>query len=235
MENTTIGNKTNSMLGINSYGDELTQDEIKKNVHRGFVGGLWKQLGQLQFTFLKEHGLKPSHKLLDIGCGCLRGGVHYIRYLDEGNYYGLDVNQSLIEAGIQELKKEALIVKQPILLVDNQFRLEKFGEKFDFMVSISLFTHLPMNIIIRCLSKAKTHLKPEGIYFSTFFEAPRSAYLEKLVQVPGEITSKYDSDPFHYSSEEMIWMGNTSGLDTRIIGGWNHPKNQKMAAFSISK
>jgi len=37
MENGTTGNKTNTMLGINSYGDELTEDEINKNVHRGLV------------------------------------------------------------------------------------------------------------------------------------------------------------------------------------------------------
>jgi cyclopropane fatty-acyl-phospholipid synthase-like methyltransferase len=235
MANDTSGNKTNSMLGINSYGDELTQDEIDKNVHRGFVGGLWKQLGQLQFDFLVKNGLRPSHKLVDIGCGCLRGGVHYIKYLDKGNYYGLDVNQSLIEAGIQEIKKEALGPKQPVLMVDNQFRLGRFNANFDFMVSISLFTHLPMNIIIRCLSEARKCLAPEGTYFATFFEAPHSACIDKIVQVPAEITSMYDADPFHYSHEEMSWMGRASGLETRIIGDWNHPRNQKMAAFTIKQ
>jgi len=235
MENETTDNKTNSMLGINSYGEELTQEEINKNVHRGFVGGLWKQQGQSQLNFLKEHGLNPSHKLVDIGCGCLRGGIHYIKYLDKGNYYGLDINQSLIEAGIQEIKKEALSVKQSKLMVDNQFRLGRFGENFDYMVSISLFTHLPMNIIIRCLSEARKCLTPEGIYFATFFEAPHSACLDKLVQAPGEIKSRYDADPFHYSHEEIMWMGDISGMDTRIIGDWKHPKNQKMAAFSIKQ
>lgn len=235
MGNNSGGNKTNSMLGINSYGEELTRDDINKNVHRGFIGGRWKQLGQLQLNFLKKHGLKPSHKLLDIGCGCLRGGIHYIKYLDKGNYYGLDVNRSLIEAGIQEIHKESLSAKQSVLLVDNQFRLDRFGENFDFMVSISLFSHLPMNIIIRGLCEARKHLKPEGIYFATFFIAPHSAHLDKIVHVPGEIKSKYDSDPFHYSSEEITWMGNISGMDTRIIGDWNHPKKQKMVAFTVKK
>jgi SAM-dependent methyltransferase len=235
MENNTTGNKKNLMLGINSYGEQLSQEEIDKNVHRGFVGGLWKQLGQLQFNFLKEHGLKPSHKLVDIGCGCLRGGVNFIQYLDKGNYYGLDINQSLIEAGIQELNKEGLGIKEPVLLVDNQFRLGRFGQNFDFMVSVSLFTHLPMNIIIRCLSEARKCLVPDGIYFSTFFEAPHSGYLDKIVQAPGEIISMYDADPFHYSPEEIIWMGNVAGMETKIIGDWNHPKNQKMAAFTVKQ
>ena len=24
--------------------------------------------------------------------GTLRGGIHFVRYLDEGNYYGIDIN-----------------------------------------------------------------------------------------------------------------------------------------------
>jgi len=226
--------KVNSMLGINSYGRELSQDDIANNVHRGFIGGLWNKLGIQQLDFLKERGLEPNHKLLDIGCGCLRGGLHFIRYLDAGNYYGIDVNRSLIEAGVIEIKKEGLEGERPTLLVDNHFRLDKFVEKFDYMLSVSLFTHLPMNIIIRCLSMARRELKPEGVYLATFFEAPHSAHLDKIAQEPGGIVTDYDVDPFHYSFEELSWMGAVSGLDTELIGDWNHPKNQKMAAFTLS-
>ncbi len=38
------------------------------------VGGLWDEIGQLQFDFLRAKGLLPRHKLLDFGCGSLRGG-----------------------------------------------------------------------------------------------------------------------------------------------------------------
>ena len=227
--------KVNSMLGINSYGRELSPDDIANNVHRGFIGGMWAKLGKLQLDFLMAQGLRPNHKLLDIGCGCLRGGLHFIRYLDARNYYGVDVNRSLMEAGVIEVEKEKLMGKQPALLVDNHFRLDIFGEKFDYMLSVSLFTHLPMNIIIRCLSKARSELKPEGVYFATFFEAPFSAHLDRITQDPGGIVTQYDADPFHYSLEELSWMGSVSGLDTRLIGDWNHPRNQKMAAFTLSK
>lgn len=227
--------KVNAMLGINSYGRELSQEEIDNNVHRGFIGGLWARLGVQQFEFLKARGLAPDHKLLDIGCGCLRGGLHFIRYLDKGNYSGVDVNRSLIEAAVIEINKEELGWKQPRLLVDDQFRLDKFGEKFDFMLSVSVFTHLPMNIIIRCLSMAARELKPQGVYYATFFQAPRSAHLENIAQEPGGIVTSYDVDPFHYSFEELSWMGSVAGLDTELIGDWNHPRNQRMAAFTLRK
>lgn len=223
----------NSMRGINSYGRELTKEQIDNEIHRSFVGGLWEEVGLLQFEFLKAHGLLASHKLLDVGCGCLRGGIHYIKYLEEGNYYGLDVNRSLIEAGLVEINNNKLEGKHPVLLVDDLFRFSKFQQKFDFMVSVSLFTHLPMNIIIRCLCEARRHLTSGGIYFSTFFEAPNSAYIDKLQQNPGGIITNYDSDPFHYSYEELSWMARVSGLNFNLIGNWGHPRNQKMASFSL--
>ena len=46
--------------------------------HREAVGGLWEEMRRLQFDFLANQGLKPDHKLLDIGCGSMRGGVHFV-------------------------------------------------------------------------------------------------------------------------------------------------------------
>ena len=224
---------SNVMKGVNSYGRELSREDIERKLHRNFVGGLWEELGQLQLEFLMAQGLMPYHRLLDIGCGCLRGGIQYIRYLENGNYCGLDVNSSLIQAGLQEIEEAGLSDKHPSLLVDDRFRFDRFGGTFDFMVSVSLFTHLPMNIIIRCLRQARQQLKPDGTYFSTYFEAPYPAHLDRLQQGSGEVITNYDADPFHYSCEEISWMAGIAGLDVRLIGDWNHPRNQKMAAFSI--
>src|SRR5208282_4584116 len=91
----------------NKYGQQLTNAEIRSGSHREFVGGMWDEIGALQFEFLKEQGLAPGHRLVDIGCGCLRGGVHFVPYLQKGGYCGIDLNASLIEAGRKELLKNA--------------------------------------------------------------------------------------------------------------------------------
>jgi len=62
-----------------------TDIRVERDPHSA-VGGMWEQIGQLQFDFLVNHGLEPNHKLLDIGCGTLRGGRHFITYLVPGNY-----------------------------------------------------------------------------------------------------------------------------------------------------
>src|SRR3954453_12915254 len=69
--------------------------------HREVGGGEWETIGRLQFEFLQREGLEPRHHLLDVGCGSLRGGVHFVRYLDPQHYFGIDMNESLLTAGYE--------------------------------------------------------------------------------------------------------------------------------------
>ena len=222
-----------ALKGFNDYGRQLTAEEIAAGEHRNFVGGLWGELGGLQFEFIKERGLAPNHRLVDIGCGALRGGVHFVRYLDQGNYYGLDINASLIKAGKKELAKSELISKQPNLLVDNKFRMTRFGASFDYAIAVSVFTHLPMNHIARCLIEARKVLNPQSKFFATFFEAPSPGHLEPIKHHPGEVTTNFDADPFHYSLSEIKWLSAIADLSVEYVGDWGHPRDQKMLCFSL--
>ena len=47
-----------AMRGINNFWQQFDGDEIERNEHRGYVGGLWDELGQLQFDYLLDDGLK---------------------------------------------------------------------------------------------------------------------------------------------------------------------------------
>jgi len=223
-----------AMKNVNSYHRELTAEQIARGEHRGAIGGMWEEIGLLQFEFMKSRGLRPGHKLCDTGCGSLRGGVHFVRYLDAGNYYGLDINASLIEGGRQELAQAGLDEKKANLLVNDGFEMSRFGAKFDYMLAVSVFTHLYANHIVRCLAEAQKALAPGGQFLATFFQAPRPAHLEPITQEPGAVVTYFDRDPFHYSIEEMRLLGGLAGLETDLIGDWQHPRNQRMLAFSLA-
>lgn len=221
------------MVGINAYHRILSDVEIGAKAHREFVGGLWDQIGQLQLEFMLSQGLQPAHTLVDIGCGALRGGVHLIRYLEPGRYFGLDINSSLIRAGRNELEDAGLIGKVPSLLVNSQFELFRFGRTFDYGISVSLFTHLYLNHIGRCLAEMRTVMEPSSRFYCTFFEAPSAVHLSPIRHTPGGVTTSYDSDPFHYAFEEIREMGARCGLAVTLIGEWNHPRGQRMLCLKL--
>jgi len=219
------------MNNVNPYGRQLSQDEIEKNKHRECVGGMWEEMGLLQFEFMKKRGLLPGHRFLDVGCGCLRGGIHFIQYLNAGKYYGLDVNSSLIEAGKLELAAIDGLEKSPTLLVNDKFEFSRFGVNFNFALAFSVFTHLFMNHIGRCLLEVEKVLEPQGEFYATFFQAPSSIYLPNISDQTSGITTNYDSDPFHYSFNELNSIAENAGLAAELINEWEHPRAQKMICF----
>ena len=199
---------------------------IREVGHRGYVGGLWEEIGKLQFDFLVQQGLKPSHCFLDIACGSLRGGVHFIRYLDVGNYLGIDKENKLIELGIQnELGKEIFDEKRPEFVVSDHFEFDAFGKKPQFSLAQSLFTHLNSGDICLCLERLRQFVEPDHVFFATFFEGNSSANQE----------CSHSHADFSYSREEMEAFGEKHGWTATYIGNWNHPRNQQMICFKLMR
>jgi len=216
----------------NGYWRELRDAEIRSGTHRAMVGGMWDEIGELQFRFLVEQGLRPEHRLLDVGCGALRGGVHFARFLDRGHYYGIDCNHSLIKAGRRELALAGLAQRDVTLAVNGDFDCSGFGVEFDYAIAISLFTHLCMNHVVRCLAEVRRALRPGGRFLATFFEAPHPAHLVTILHTPGGVTTHFDSDPFHYAYEDLAAAARSVELEAERIGDWQHPRNQKMLRFT---
>lgn len=219
------------MINVNAYDRQLTAEEIAQNVHRDFVGGAWDEIGLLQLDFLKKQGLQPTHTLLDVGCGALRGGLHFISYLDVTNYYGMDINQSLITAAHVEIAEHKLSHKKPQLWVTDKFELSICHQQFDYAIAVSVFTHLFANHIIRCLVEVAKVLKPEGKFFASFFEAPESRYLAPLHHPLWGFVTHFDQDPFHYSFSEIQAITQDTGLEVSLVGDWQHPRGQRMLCF----
>ena len=218
-------------LSINQYGRQLTEEQIARGEHRPFIGGNWEALGQVQFDYLLAAGLRPEHALLDVGCGALRGGVHAVRYLDPGRYHGIDINASLILAGRKELAQAGLEDKGAHLRVSDAFEFAQFGTTFDMAIAFSVFTHLPMNHIVRCLVGIREVLAEGAAFHATYFAAPHPAHLGTIPYEAGGGVSYYDQDPYHYSIDEFRFMAQIAGLDVEAHETWRHPRGQRMLSF----
>lgn len=217
------------------YSKVLTDDEIANKLHRELVGGLWDEIGKLQFDYLVKEGLQPNMKLIDIGCGCLRGGIHFIKYLHTGNYFGIDANNSLIDAGYEiELAKSDLQWKLPRknLIANTHFDVGLFATKFDYAIAQSVFTHLYLNHARMCLIQLSKCMSTGARFYVTFFECPEDHPIELPYQntLTG-VTSFIDKDPYHYKKSDFLWLIKELPWELDYRGEWGHPRGQHLLCF----
>ncbi len=224
-------------LRLNKYSDaERAAEVIGLGDHRKWVGGLWHEIGDLQFDFLLGRSLRPDMRVLDIGCGCFRCGVPLLRYLDPGCYYGTDISQELMDAGYsQELVPLGLDSKLPRenLFCNEDFQVDHFGVKFDVVLAQSLFTHLPLNHFRLCMARLVNSVNVGGIACITAFICPDGHDLNTPYRHPrGGITTHPASDPYHYrvADFEYCLRGMPWQLDYQL--DWGHPRNQSMLTIT---
>jgi SAM-dependent methyltransferase len=194
------------------------------------VGHTSLNLGSLQFRFLVERGLQPSHYLLDMGCGCFRGGVLFAQYLDDRHYVGLDKDAELIKLGYRNAKGRTP-GKTITTILNDSFDVSGYDDYFDFALAHSLFTHLTPPQIIACLNSANGALKLGGRLFASFFEVPRLNVQSPYVHEPASVKTYRDRDPFHQDVDFYATAAKDLGLGFEYIGDWQHPHAQKMLAF----
>jgi SAM-dependent methyltransferase len=203
------------------------------DLHRERVGGLWDEIGRLQIDFLRGQGLRPGDRLLDVGCGSLRGGVHFVRFLEPGRYYGIDKDADLVRAGVEiELPRAGLAGRLDAdhLLVTDAFEGARFGVSFDVAWAQSLFTHLRAPDIRRCLEQTARCVRPGGRFFATFFECGEDV-AAPVTHHPGGVTTRHDQDPYHYRFRDLVALCSDLPWRAVNVGDWSHPRAQRMARF----
>lgn len=188
------------------------------------VGGDWQGIGRLQFDFIKSAGLEPHQTLLDIGCGTLRGGRHFVRYLDEGNYYGMDISPGAIDFARKLIVAENLEEKRPHLIVNENADL-KFGDfadiRFDFILAQSVFTHLDETSIEECFSHIGSVMHQDSRFYFTFS--------------PSEKPRRMGFKDFCYPFSFFEKIAGKNGFALRdCAAGYPHPKGQIMVEARIT-
>lgn len=154
-------------------------DAPESQDHRSFVGpdDYYDKVAALQFGLLTMAGMRETSRLLDIGCGSLRGGRLYMPYLAPGHYYGIEPNPWLLENAIKkEVGADLIALKQPVFKHNDDFDLTVFGCQFDFMMAHSIFSHTGMTQLQDCLASVAKALTEDGILIATFVEAHKDRY-----------------------------------------------------------
>lgn len=149
-----------------------------------FIGdGDFSKTGKEFFEyFISIGGLKPDHKVLDLGSGMGRMAIPLTTFLsDSTEYHGVDIVKSGIVWSKKHISKKHPNFNFHLLDIYSHrynrkgtfkaadYKLPFENETFDFICANSLFTHLLASDMQNYLSEVGRLLKPGGTSFLTFF------------------------------------------------------------------
>lgn len=189
----------------------------------------WDLAAGLQFSLLFAIGLREEHRLLDIGCGALRGGRLFIPYLAAGNYYGIEPYRELVEGALDtEVGHDICTLKRPHFEYRDDFDFGAFGTTFDFMVAQSILSHTRLDLASRLFDNAARTLNEHGVLCATFFLKPR--LLKDVERTSGmEGSGWVESRGVNFSWRELEAIARDSGLAVQRLQ-FPHPRQTWFAA-----
>jgi cyclopropane fatty-acyl-phospholipid synthase-like methyltransferase len=144
------------------------QLELRSGARRAALVGspeLWESQRRFQFDFLTSHGLQPEHRLVDIGCGTLRGGIPLIEYLDDGNYTGIEARATVLDEGRKELLDAGLQEKHPVLINASDPANVELGAPVDVAWAFMALIHMPDAIADAYLELLARGLAQDGKFY----------------------------------------------------------------------
>jgi ubiquinone/menaquinone biosynthesis C-methylase UbiE len=128
------------------------------------VGGDYEQIGVLERSALISLGLKPSHNVIDVGCGS--GRLPFaLKDWSKGIYVGTDIMEEALDYAKEKCdRKDWKFISN----FDQSIPVE--NSIADFVTFFSVFTHLLDEDIYRFLLEAKRVSKPNGKIIFTFLD-----------------------------------------------------------------
>jgi hypothetical protein len=151
--------------------------EIAQMLHSQgiFTGGppqYFEIVGRLQLATLLREGIYPQSKVLDLGCGCLRGGYWVIHFLDPGCYFGIEPAVAMLQQGIDHvMEPEVLKERQPRFDTNDRFDLSVFGVKFDIVLARSIWSHASKGQIVTMLDGFLANSSPDAFFLTSYYPA----------------------------------------------------------------
>ncbi|MER6569035.1 class I SAM-dependent methyltransferase [Streptomyces sp. NPDC001093] len=168
----------------------------------------WPALGQMQFDYLLEHGLKPQDRMLEIGCGNLRAGWRFIGHLDPGHYYGIDISPDILLEAQRTLVRRGLQDRLAHLVLVENLKLDFLPSGwFTVVHAHSVFSHSPLEVIEECLTNVGRVLAPGGFFDFTYdrTEGPEHQVLR---------------EDFYYRTETLLSLAGRHSLSARFMDDW---------------
>ncbi len=197
---------------------EKIQEIQKAGIFLGGPPELFEDAGRKMLMVLLNEGLMPYSKVLDIGCGCLRGGYWVIRFLNSQGYYGIEPNKAMLAEGLNCLfSRETLELKNPSFDHNEDFDVSVFNTKFDYFLARSIWTHASKQQISVMLDGFANHTNPKAVFLTSFVNAKLESeeYMEH-----SWVGKSHNSDEAGIVKHSFDWIESeciNRGLQAEII------------------
>lgn len=146
-------------------------------------GGDFQRIGSLYLNrFIDLGGLKPEHRILDIGCGIGRIAIPLTTYLNNtGSYEGFDVVnkginwcQKRITPKFPNFQFKYISLKNKLYNTETNNLAKDFifpykDQEFDFIILTSVFTHMLPEDMENYLKEIYRVMKPGALCYATYF------------------------------------------------------------------
>lgn len=205
-----------------------------RNDYQAYIGPAYEYdiMCGRQFTLLFNLGLRETDNVLDFGCGSLRLGRVLLNYLNKGKYYGIEPNKWLIKSAIKnELGQDLVDIKNPNFSHNSDFNSKVFGEKFNFIVAQSIFSHCTMALFKRTLSNFVESINDNGLICFTLLIDKMHHGKSKHICQPDDFRWLYPKCSI-FRFKQVLEFTNTLGFCTDIDG---YHRSQKWFVFSKNK
>jgi len=131
---------------------------------RGLVN--WRQIVNL--------GLQPDMRCVDFGCGSLRLGQHAIRYLAPSGYWGVDLTDSFIDAGIRLMPPDLIASNTPRFgVIDDETLAEIRHWSPDFIFANAVLQHVRPDELPTFFGRIAAMMVPSSRAYLLFVSARR--------------------------------------------------------------
>ena len=165
--------------------------------------GDFEAIGRLFLDLFVAEGLRPDHRVLEVGCSIGRMALPLTTYLvPPGGYDGIDVSKRSIRWCRHAIGRKAPRFRFHHADIRNgeynprgsipaaDYRFPFDGASFDFVFLTSVFTHMLTAEVRRYLAEIARVLAPEGRVLATFFLLGRDA------ESPGEMRFEHRGDGY---------------------------------------
>jgi hypothetical protein len=192
----------------------------------------WEAAAYKANKVMRMASLKPRNRVIEYGCGSLRMGAHFIRYLDRNCFWGLDVVSDFYEMGLQLIGPDLLQQKSPRFAVIEELAIaaaEAFDADLVFSSAVCLHVHPDeaqtyFGNLSRLCRKPGAKLIFDTVLSDTTLRYSHRSWARPLEAIVAELADldfvKVSRGKEHVKEEEKVTLAMLEFRRARASGGW---------------